>query len=380
MELQTYFSDFLSNIRLTKAQRDDCITGHKTLRDRLFADETLKPILVSSFLQGSYRRATAVKPKLSKRSDVDVVIVTKLSHDDYTPDEAMDLFLPFMEKHYSGRYHKQGRSIGIELSYVDLDLVITAAPSEAQQNILMSKSVTAVETPEDVLDWRLSPYWIPPMERNSSSLTLIEKALKEAEWQLEPLLIPDREAETWEQTHPLAQIQWTWTKNRATNTHYVNVVKALKWWRRLLPPEEQQYPKGYPVEHMIGASCRDGITSVAQGVTEALEDIVSRYAYYAMNGLIPNLPDHGVPNHNVLHRLTVEDFKWFYSQCETASQTARNALDAPTTVESAELWRKLFGSEFPEPPESSTKSSPPPSGGYTARSEPSTVPGRGRYA
>jgi hypothetical protein len=58
MSTQVYFDKFLSNIRLTKSQRDDLITGHTTLRERLASDEELSKIIVSTFLQGSYRRAT----------------------------------------------------------------------------------------------------------------------------------------------------------------------------------------------------------------------------------------------------------------------------------------------------------------------------------
>ena len=99
MELESDFATFLSEIRPTKNQRSDLQTGHKTLRDRLNADEDLKPVLASDFLQGSYRRATAVRPNNDRRSDVDIIIVTKLSEDEFKPAEAMDKFKPFLEKY-----------------------------------------------------------------------------------------------------------------------------------------------------------------------------------------------------------------------------------------------------------------------------------------
>lgn len=49
---------------------------------------------------------------------------------------------------------------------------------------------------------------------------------------LEPLYIPDRDADSWEKTHPLEQISWTQQKNARCNGHYVNIVKCLKWWRK----------------------------------------------------------------------------------------------------------------------------------------------------
>ena len=161
MELPWYFRDFLREIRPTSNQHANSITGHQTLRERLLVDGDLTPLIVSTFLQGSYRRATAVRPKGDRRSDVDVIVVTKLSEAEYTPEAALDLFVPFLNKHYKGKWHLQGRSFGIELAYVDLDLVITSAPSESEIGILKSASVTAFESPDDVDDWRLVKSWIP---------------------------------------------------------------------------------------------------------------------------------------------------------------------------------------------------------------------------
>ena len=93
MELKTDFGTFLGEIRPTQNQRNDLQTGHTTLRERLNADEGLKKAFVSDFLQGSYRRATAVRPKSDRCSDVDIVVVTKLSESEYTPAKAMDQFM-----------------------------------------------------------------------------------------------------------------------------------------------------------------------------------------------------------------------------------------------------------------------------------------------
>lgn len=91
----TYFSDFLSAIRLSDNQVSDLKTGHTTLRKRLLADEDLSPIIVSTFLQGSYRRSTAVKPKNGNKPDVDIIVVTNLDSEITTPEEALDKFIPF---------------------------------------------------------------------------------------------------------------------------------------------------------------------------------------------------------------------------------------------------------------------------------------------
>ncbi|HQP39707.1 MAG TPA: hypothetical protein PLI95_31200, partial [Polyangiaceae bacterium] len=73
MDLPTDFREFLQAIRPTENQRSDLQIGHKTLRKRLNADEDLKQCLVADFLQGSYKRSTAIRPKGDRRSDVDII-------------------------------------------------------------------------------------------------------------------------------------------------------------------------------------------------------------------------------------------------------------------------------------------------------------------
>lgn len=364
--LPSYFDQYLKDIRPTQYQRDECKTGHERLRERLHDEESLKDVIVDTFLQGSYRRVTAVRPTGDSRSDVDVITVTNLDKTKCTPRQAMNLFVPFLEKHYKGKWKAKGRAIGISLSYVELDLVITSTPSEAQTK---SWHQLAGLNESDIIGetkWEPADTWLPGSKFDSS---LTERA---AAWKLEPLDIPDREANEWDKTHPLAQIAATWAKSRRTNHHYVNVVKAVKWWK-VAQQSDMDYPKGYPLEHLLWVSCPDDITSIAQGVVLALEDIASRYQAYANAGQVPFVPDHGVPEHNVLGRLSVEDFQEFHRRICFAADLARDAFDESNVCESAEKWRLLFGPKFPHCPENAKK------GGYTPRIEASIVPG-GRFA
>lgn len=383
MSINTYFTDFLAGIRLTQNQKDDLKKGHKLLKERLDAFTELKDIVVTTFLQGSYRRSTAVRPLNDKRADVDIIVVTNLKRDDYKADAAIKLFVPFVEKHYKGKYRLQGRSIGIELSYVDLDIVITSAPSEADKKALLSKSVRTELALEDfplTYDWKLSDLWVEP-DFSRQSIYLSEAARSAPEWKLSPLWIPDREADTWVESHPLEQISWTQRKNKATNGHYVNVVKALKWWRteKLI---DLKYPKGYPIEHMIGDCCPDDINSVAEGVCVTLETIVTRYKAYRNARITPTLPDRGVPSHNVWKRVSADDFCAFYDAVKEYAKSARKALDSTSLKEKVEIWRDIFGSKFPKyegPDDSETKASISGSGPFTPRTD-KTDPNRPRFA
>ncbi len=374
MELPSYFKDFLNRIRPTEEEVKEYKEGHQTLRSKLLADPELSPDIVSTFLQGSYRRATAIQPQNGKRSDVDLVIVTNFSEDKCSPAEAQARFSSFLENDddYKDHFEPQDRSIGIELEHVELDLVITSAPSEVYKEVLRSSTITAQDSLEDAADWRLVKSWVPTSERNTGSANaLLQQAAAEAEWKLSPLRIPDRALKGWQDTHPLEQMRWASEHNRLCNTHYVNVVKALKWWRRL-NFTTPKYPKGYLVEHIIGTYCPVGITSVAEGVTRSLEGIVNdpNLMLAALLKQTPDLRDRGVPENNVFARISGDDFALFFEQVKGAAPIARSAFNETDKYLSAEGWRKLFGDRFPEadPPDDDDDNSGG-RGGFTPRKE-----------
>ena len=97
MELNSYFTDFLSKIRPTEAQTTESKEAHTRLRERLLADEYLGPMIVSVFLQGSYRRATSIRPQGDDKLDVDLVAVTRFRRQDYpVADDVMNEFTTFL--------------------------------------------------------------------------------------------------------------------------------------------------------------------------------------------------------------------------------------------------------------------------------------------
>lgn len=330
-KLSGCFKKFVQNISLTSNQVDDLIKGHRTLRNRLSEDETLSEIIVNTFLQGSYIRFTAIRPKGNSRSDVDVIVVTDLDKDTISPQAALELFKPFLEKYYPDKFRIQGRSIGIYLSYVDLDIVVTSAPSESEKNVINKLEDLSTLSPDYLI-----------RELDSPVVKSIYQELDEgsSDWRDEPLYIPDREADEWKPTHPLEQISWTNEKNNNTNGHYRNVVKALKWWRKEKYPDSG-HPKSYPLEHFIGDCCPDGIESIAEGVKLTLERM-------ALHVVKPILPDRGVPDHDVFGRVTTEEYNEFHDQVYEASLLAKKAFESDDKEESIALWREIFGNKFPE--------------------------------
>lgn len=364
----SYFKDFLYNIRLSDNQMDDLKTGHTTLRKRIEEDEILSNVIISTFLQGSYRRSTAVKPKNGNKSDVDVIVVTKLDSADYTPEEALNIFIPFLDKYYKGKYRVQGRSIGISLSYVELDIVLTSAPTESEMDMLQDKDIISEHTIEDFQRMALNKSYNKDLCESANNIFCEYDS--ELSWKSEPLLIPDREAEKWAETHPLEQIRWTVKKNKNCNSHYINVVKSLKWWRKVQYPNIK-HPKSYPLEHLIGDCCPDGICSVAEGIVLTLEKIVSEHTTK------PFLADRGVPEHDVFQRITDDEYSEFYDSVCDAALLSRDAFDCAELYDSICKWRELLGHEFPPAPKPSKNNS---AKGFTDRTEKSTDIPEGRFA
>ena len=336
--IQTYFQDFLTNIRLPDSLKKALISAHTELREQLKSDDLTKDLLVESFLQGSYARSTFIKPAPGKKVDVDVIVVTNIDHDTVSAQEAFAIITPFVKKYYQN-YEQQKRSIGISLPEVDMDLVITAAPSEEVKRAIECAGLSSAFTVDDLSGYQqslLENYRLDSLER------FFESDSTGQQWRAEPLLIPDNVENQWYRTHPLEQIRWTKRKNQICKGNYVNVVKAIKWWRRLELPS-LKHPKSYPLEHFVGECCPDGITSVAEGIVGTLECIAECYPKK------PFLPDRGVPEHDVFEMLSDEDYDTFYKAVCGGARLARAAYDSADIEESVNLWKSFFKDcdEFP---------------------------------
>jgi hypothetical protein len=337
--LPSLFETFLTNIRPSDQHIEDYKEGHETLRELLRNDDTISEFYVGDFLQGSYRRWTAVRPIGDEKSDVDIVFVTDLDKDEVTPREAMEKCEPFLEEHYEGQWSRKDRAYQIDQDRIEIDLVLTASPSEAAKAALQPDgSVGGLEVGEG-LDTNQSS-----RVAEAFGLTLDKN---EEEWRDEPLDIPDRRLKEWDKTHPIATIEWTLKKNDLTDGHYVNVVKAIKWWRRTQVSEPER-PKGYPLEHLVGECCPDYIDSVAEGIVRTFETIEQRYANEARMNDTPTLPARGLPQIDVFARIDGDDFATFYEAAGEAAALARDAYEEDDKSVSRDLWSDLLGDSFPE--------------------------------
>jgi hypothetical protein len=323
VKLPSYFKDFLAEIEPSPSYKEDQAAGHQILRRRLANDDEFKKIHVNAFLQGSYKRNTAIHPG----KDVDIVVVTTIDPDATTPAAANKRLGDCLSRYYKN-VEPQTRSFGVKLSYVTMDVVLATSR-------YIKKSAAMVEA-----------------LRRADSLDAA------TDWIEHELLIPDRDLNRWVATDPKKQLAWTTDLNTSCGGYFVPLVKMFKWWRKETYGDPR-YPKGYVLERFAGECVDAAKRDHAEGFVQLLQNLNSKFAAYAAIGQVPHLADPGVPTHNVAHRLAVADFQAFMSKVSSALPKARAALDEPDLKKSADQWRALFGTKFPSPPEEKKASFPP---------------------
>ena len=282
------FQLFLKRISLTEGQKEQLKNAQIALRRKLRSDDKLSKIVETTFIQGSYGRGTALRPRSRNISDIDIVVVTRLHMDAYAPDEALGLFKNFISRHYkTGTYRTQTHSIGIRMQHARIDVV----PALMQRGILY---------------------------------------------------IPNRDENKWQETDPQSIIRRTRQKNKKCNGIYTQVVKCLKWWRREWFPK-QKYLKSYPLEWLVEKYCDDGIRNVEDGILSTLEEIADSKSYWqgVRSFLWPR------PSYNPFETITNEQFNEFFESVNEALEIVKEAYYEEDLQEASNLWRKLFGGKFP---------------------------------
>ena len=260
----------------------------------------LKTMMISriitkkTFLSGSYKRDTAIRPRTkngeTNRPDVDIIVVTNHTcYDD--PKEVVDLLYKTLKKEYSD-IRRQARSVGIESSKADMDVV--------------------------------------PIIPDGTMY-----------------LIPDRKQECWISTNPPKHTTWTTETNETAGGRFKPLVKLMKWWRRENPTISKK-PKGFVIE-CITAECMDyEETYYGELFVKTLEKIVEKYETDYLLGTVPNIPDPGVPGNFVTTGITPAAFKGFYNKVKSHAGLGQKALNETDPEEATKLWKNILGDRFPK--------------------------------
>ncbi len=168
MTPNSVFEDFLRDIEPSATTKSNASSAHNTLRSFLRSHATFRNVLVESFLSGSYRRDTAIRPRARdgdiERPDVDVIVVTNHTMYD-SPGDVLELLYQTLKENYAA-IRKQQRSVRVETTNAVMDVVPMIAPNG-----------------EDG-----------------------------------PFYVPDRKLENWVETNPVRHTQWTIDTNKITRS------------------------------------------------------------------------------------------------------------------------------------------------------------------
>ncbi|WP_310569749.1 hypothetical protein [Gemmatimonas sp.] len=307
--LNSLFVVFLSNIEPDEDTRAEAIKAHEPVRDWLANHKTFGAAHVETFLAGSYRRRTSVTPI----KDVDIVVVCAMS--EYDPQDPKTLLTKLKaalddNKKYKTRTTPRRRSIQIELSNIDMDIVPTVAPDGAD----------------------------------------------------EPLLIPDRDVTQWFPTNPKGHITWTQNLNADTKDsdndkgRFVPLVKMARWWKSE-QLRSKRHPKGHMMELMAGYYHDPAARDWADVFIAWVERTVTALKPYRDAQLVPVFNDPGLPGETIKTGMELADFVLFYDKLAATLPLAQRARDLAGTdlKASAKVWRQIFGDEFPLPDDDARK-------------------------
>lgn len=294
---QSAFDNFVRDIEPSKTTKARAGQASTTLRDFLSKHDTFKDVHVRTFLSGSYKRDTAIRPQKNgkdvERPDVDIIVVTSHSLDDSPADVVELLYKTLSEKYEAIR--KQQRSVGIETTDADMDVV-------------------------------------PVIEPNGNGGTLY---------------IADRKLEEWLETNPPKHTDWTTEVNTRADGRFKPLVKMLKWWRRQNPTVSKK-PKGFVLECFTAASMSFTEKHYGELFVGMLESFVSTYAWHISQGQVPLIADPGVHGNSVTSGLSFAAFEGFYNKAKAHADTGRKALDEKDADKAVALWRQIFGDRFPK--------------------------------
>jgi hypothetical protein len=301
------FRTFLKNINPDDKAIGYAQEAHTRVRECLAEDDKFKQYVTGSFLYGSYKRQTAV----GDIKDVDVVILTNF--DIYEPEHTPAKVLRKLKA-------------ALARCYDDPD------NPEYQR-----RSIRVDDPLPDESDAELTLDIIPAVVLNGD-----ENAL----W------VPDRDQAAWIQSHPKGHLQYVNDLNADdySNGRFVPLAKIMKWWWKYQcavrqPNAVRPKPKGFWVECLTAENFDPKKTSFAEQFITTLESVLSKYGSKPI--YVPLLKDPGLPMQTIKTSMDTNEFGVFMTAVSECLDVAKQALEEEDPVTSSEIWREVFGDEFP---------------------------------
>jgi hypothetical protein len=301
-KLNSLFDTFLTNINPDDQAVEYAQEAHKPVRECLENQDEFKERVTGSFLYGSYKRYTAV----GDIKDVDIVLLTDFDTEEDTPESVLRQLKAALASCYDDPENPQYQRRSIRID--------DPLPDNPEVYMTLDIIPAVITTDKDG-----------------------------------PLLVPDRDAQEWILTHPRGHLRHSTELNESADSKYVPLVKIMKWWWKYQceerqPAVERPKPKGFWVECLTGemhdpeqSAWADHFVAVLENIVEAYQDVVR----------VPELDDPGLEEETIKTSMTLEEFEVFMEAASDSLQQAKAAIDEEDKVESSQLWREIFGENFP---------------------------------
>lgn len=296
------FQAFLIDINPSKTTNSLSKKARALIVQALSSDPELGSEIVSTFLAGSYKRKTAIRPKRKdgnlERPDIDLYVVVDAEPFFSSPRKLSN-------KLYNA-LNRSRRSLGIRK---------------------ITRNRCSVSVAMDISDIDISIL----LNRRSDGL----------------FRIGNRETGEWYKTDPIEHNNWSTIENTRCSGNLKPMVKLMKWARRE-NKTKYKHPKSFALEVLIADLMNEKEQNMGKSFHIVCDQFLSTYKWSRWWERCPKLQDPSVRGGNLFHSVTGAEFCAFYDKIEFFRDTAALALQQSNQVIATKYWRKIFGPRFPE--------------------------------
>jgi hypothetical protein len=298
MILKQSFDDFVGKISLDQSRRDRIQTAHITVRDYLEGHEDMKGRNPKTFLQGSYKLHTAVKPQREDGSyDVDVVMLANLDDIRSNGGNSVDWLTDVLSE--NDRYKNK-----IDQSKINARCVRLQYENDFHMDIIPAH----------------------PGDDQKDGI----------------ILVPH----DWKKSHPHGFKEWCLNKQKDTNDYFYTTVRLLKWWRNLKWGDE-----GHPKSILLTTLVGNNIPADGESIDKVfIKTIIGMNSYLSQHAFVPKINNPSLSSENISASWSLTDFIEFKSRLSGAAVAAQKALDSRDEQETIDIWNseELFNGSFPK--------------------------------
>lgn len=281
------FNAFLKNIEPSKSQKEYYSSIQRNIRSFLENHDVFKVKYLDSFISGSHIKNTAINNKgTSKKSDIDIIIVTTYGLNDSSIAVIDELYFIFKKSLKYDNVTKQRRSIKVEMSGVFIDIVPV------------------------ILDVNDDGYYIGNSKTNE-----------------------------WVRTNPKCHIEWSSSINKKY-PYYKKIIKILKKWNLVNSVSSVKYPKGIALEVLVSKTIVDSDDLIFT-LSQTIINIITYIEKYTNIGVKPLLIDPCMEDNDLFEDYSLDDLKKYINILKKQKEYLEKEES------SNNIWRTILGSNFP---------------------------------